>query len=273
MTNRTDLENTDVMEETGVPTDEADAQTAGTGEEAPEDLFPGEKDGASQQGAPAKNKKKLPFQIDTNQLLSSFLVFAYVICMYFVEKMILSMEPSVLKNILEMGLFVLFGLLLFYATRVGDGKQIRRFSLSVLLLIVVPGLYITLSFFLPLPLADQIYSSTLVQMLGPILLGYGIPYTFLSGFERKEGEEEEMPKQAGPQVGPDYVPGSTLGIAFNTEEGDALAEEEDQPDKTAEETERLASCFPFIRKGGAFHELKKLRKAPPFILSFSFVEQ
>ncbi len=97
---------------------------------------------------PTKTKKK----INANQILSSFLVIAYVVCMYFIEQMVNNLESIPLRNGLTILMYVVFGLLLFYATRVGDGKQITRFSLSVLLLMVVPGLYIVLCiFFRPCP--------------------------------------------------------------------------------------------------------------------------
>lgn len=166
---------------------------------------------------PNKTKKK----INTNQILSSFLVIAYVVCMFFIEQMVLNMENAFLATVLLVLMYTVFGLLLFYATRVGDGKQIMRFSLSVLLLMVVPGLYIVLCTLIPaLPLAAQIRGSNIVSILGMVMLGYGIPYTFTSGYERVEEQAQEPAEEP-------VVPGSTIDVipVHMGEEGDALADE------------------------------------------------
>ncbi len=184
---------------------------------------------------PKKTKKKW----DINQLLSAFLVIAYIICMFFLEQVIGTLENSTLRLALLVLMCVVFGLLLFYATRVGDGKQIMRFSLSVLILMVLPGLYIVLCTFFPsLPLASQIIQSSIVPILGFVMLGYGIPYTFTSGYER-EVEEAPAPQEEEEE----RVPlGSTIGVNLediDPEEGDALLdaqqEEAVQPDVQEEE--------------------------------------
>lgn len=127
-----------------------------------------------------------------NQFLSAFLVIAYVICMYFISSWISTIPNATLKYLTFAGLYIVFGLLLFYATRVGEGKQIHRFSLSVLLLMVVPGLYILLaSLVTGMPLSAEIGNSSTLQILGYVMLGYGIPYTFVSGYERVTPETEE----------------------------------------------------------------------------------
>ncbi len=158
-----------------------------------------------------QNKRQSGF----NMFLSVFLVIAYVVCMYFVNGMIQSMEAGTLQTLLNVILYVAFGALLFYATRVGEGKQVKRFSLSVLLLMVVPGLYIALSFFASgLPLSSEITNSTALSILGLIMLGYGIPYTFVSGFEMLPEPKEIEPTK-------------TIVVDQEMEEGDALEEEED----------------------------------------------
>lgn len=179
---------------------------------------------------PTKTKKK----INANQILSSFLVIAYVVCMYFIEQMVNNLESIPLRNGLTILMYVVFGLLLFYATRVGDGKQITRFSLSVLLLMVVPGLYIVLCIFFPsLPIAAMVLQSNVVTLFGLVMLGYGIPYTFTSGYERMEEKPEEPDNPEVVEEG--YIPGSTLDINPSyLDEGDALAENADQ-DSTEEE--------------------------------------
>ena len=183
---------------------------------------------------PTKTKKK----INANQILSSFLVIAYVVCMYFIEQMVNNLESIPLRNGLTILMYVVFGLLLFYATRVGDGKQITRFSLSVLLLMVVPGLYIVLCIFFPsLPIAAMVLQSNVVTLFGLVMLGYGIPYTFTSGYERMEEKPEEPDTPEVVEEG--YIPGSTLDINPSyLDEGDALAENPDQDSTEEEQADR-----------------------------------
>lgn len=127
-----------------------------------------------------------------NLALSAFLVIAYVICAYFFMNMVSSIANATISNLLLALIFVVFGLILFYATRTGEGKQVRRFSLSVLLLMVVPGLYIVLAGIAPgLPLSDIVRGNGFFFMLGSIVLGYGLPYCFFSGYEKVVSPEED----------------------------------------------------------------------------------
>ena len=98
-----------------------------------------------------QNKRQSGF----NMFLSVFLVIAYVVCMYFVNGMIQSMEAGTLQTLLN--------------------------ALSI---------------------------------LGLIMLGYGIPYTFVSGFEMLPEPKEIEPTK-------------TIVVDQEMEEGDALEEEED----------------------------------------------
>lgn len=143
-------------------------------------------------------------------IFSAFLVISYTICSYFFIGIIensTGMETPV-KILLKALVFVVFGLILFYATRVGDGKQVRRFSLAALILLDLPALYIILAAAaqgLPFPLDLSAVPETV--NIAAAALGYGIPYTFLSGYEldRPKAEEtentadepdEELPKEA-----------------------------------------------------------------------------
>ena len=93
---------------------------------------------------------------------------------------------------------VVFGLILFYATRVGDGKPVKRFSVVTLIIMVLPSLYILLTSLAPtLPLGDTLGNSSIVVCLAGVALGYGIPYTFLSGFEVEREEVEEGNVEGG----------------------------------------------------------------------------
>ena len=61
-----------------------------------------------------------------NLVFSAFLVTAFLICASFFIGMINDSftQDSVKRTLLTALIFVLFGLLLFYATRVGDGRQV-----------------------------------------------------------------------------------------------------------------------------------------------------
>ena len=141
-----------------------------------------------------------------NILFSSFLVIGYIICTYFFSS-IASQIVGTWGTVIQVLIMVVFGLLLFYATRVGEGKQVKRFSLAVLLLIDLPALYIILAALVPaLPLHNMIAPQnaamammgatssssgpSIILMLACVALGYGIPYTFFSGYEIAEEVEE-----------------------------------------------------------------------------------
>lgn len=145
-----------------------------------------------------------------NILFSSFLVIGYIICTYFFSS-IASQSAGTVGTLIQVLIMVVFGLLLFYATRVGEGKQVKRFSLAVLLLIDIPALYIILAALIPaLPLHNFIAPQnptmammgmasssgpSIILMLACVALGYGIPYTFFSGYEMKEEDEEESTEE------------------------------------------------------------------------------
>ncbi|MBQ3417080.1 MAG: hypothetical protein IJH32_04525 [Ruminococcus sp.] len=126
-----------------------------------------------------------------NQIFSAVLVIGFIICSYFFST--LATKATGLWGVLiQLLILLLFGLLLFYATRVGEGKAVKRFSLAVLLLIDLPALYIILATFIEgMPFHEQLASTTIVVYLATVGLGYAIPYTFLSGFEMIEEKDEE----------------------------------------------------------------------------------
>ena len=136
-----------------------------------------------------KNKKNT-----SNLIFSAFLVIAYIICTFFFVGLIKSSTAlsETVKSLLVTAVFVIFGLILFYATRVGDGKQIRRFSLSTLIIMDLPAIYIILaSVASGLPFSTEIASCPEVVYFAGVALGYGIPYTFLSGYEIDIPEEDK----------------------------------------------------------------------------------
>ena len=123
-----------------------------------------------------------------NLILSAFLVIAFIVCTYFFSTL---NQTTTVQNVINALVTVVFGLILFYATRVGDGKPVKRFSVATLIIMVLPSLYILLTSLAPsLPLGDTLGNSSIVVYLAGVALGYGIPYTFLSGFEVEREEEE-----------------------------------------------------------------------------------
>ena len=130
-----------------------------------------------------------------NMFFSAFLIIAYVICCYFILQLASTITNQALYSGVTIALVVFFGVMLFYATRVGDGKQIIRFSPSVLILIVLPSLYVISAFFaIGLPLHEQISESEVILYLASVALGYGVPYTFTSGFELVAAEDVYYPE-------------------------------------------------------------------------------
>ncbi len=162
-----------------------------------------------------------------NLIFSAFLVTAFLICSSFFIGMINdSFSQDIVKRTLMVALvFVLFGALLFYATRVGDGRQIVRFSLATLLLMVAPALYVIVaSVTAGLPFHDVISSRTELVNIAAVVLGYGLPYTFLSGFELERTVDRE-----------DEPDGESDG----TESAEPAEETEEMP----EDTEALPENF------------------------------
>lgn len=143
-----------------------------------------------------KNRNKI------NLVFSSFLVIGYVICAYFFSTLA-NQVSGVGGSLIQIALLIVFGLLLFYATRVGEGRQVRRFSLAVLLLIDIPALLIIIAglvngfpFHSAIASAQGVTAPSIIMTLACIALGYGIPYTFVSGYEIAEDEEEAEEEEA-----------------------------------------------------------------------------
>lgn len=142
-----------------------------------------------------KNNNKSTKKKNTGGLIfSAILVTAFVICSYFFMDMIDGLSQAWLRSLLCIIVFVLFGLFLFYATRVGDGKQVIRFSPATLIIMDLPALYIILAAMInQLPFSAEIVSCSPIIYLASIVFGYGIPYTFISGYEidNSDNSQEE----------------------------------------------------------------------------------
>lgn len=168
-----------------------------------------------------------------NIIFSSFLVIGYIVCAYFFSSLA-SQVSGATGTLIQVLMLAVFGLLLFYATRVGEGKQVRRFSLAVLLLIDLPSLYIILAGMISVfPLHDAIApqdmaalfggvsTPSIIMTLACVALGYGIPYTFFSGYEIKEEDEAEVEVEEEETV----LEGGLAEELADTEAEEAVAEE------------------------------------------------
>lgn len=186
-----------------------------------------------------------------NIIFSSFLVIGYIICTYFFSS-IASQVTGTWGSVIQILIMVIFGLLLFYATRVGEGKQVKRFSLAVLLLIDIPALYIILAALVPaLPLHNLIVPQnatlammgvgssgpSIILMLACVALGYGIPYTLFAGYEMKEEGEEEAEEKA--EEAPVLEGGLAEELAETEKDAEAKVDEavEEAADNAEEATE------------------------------------
>ena len=101
-------------------------------------------------------------------------------------------------------IFAVFGLLVFYATRVGEGKTVKRFSLVTLIVLDIPALLVILSYVIagfPMHGAVADAGNGAVALMAAIALGYGVPYTFISGFETvSENDENPLDKEEDKEV-------------------------------------------------------------------------
>ena len=113
-----------------------------------------------------------------NLLLSAFLILAFIVCANFFAGFTSSM-PTMTAQLINIAVYAVFGLLLFYATRVGDGKAVFRFSPLTLLILVLPSVFIivaSLAAFMPLhnvttkkkPLSRAAFRLTLPTAILPL---------------------------------------------------------------------------------------------------------
>lgn len=151
--------------------------------------------------------KKTGKREHVNLFFSAFLILAFIICAYFFSGFSASMD-LLGGQLVMIAVYAVFGLLLFYATRVGDGKAVFRFSPLTLIVLVLPALAILLASLAPfMPFHDVLSPGktsgqlSVVTILAAVALGYGIPYTFISGFEQAlEEEATEDDDAAAPEI-------------------------------------------------------------------------
>ena len=177
-----------------------------------------------------------------NLICSAFLVLGFGVCAYFFSAMSgSSLSDNIVGKLVYMLIFVLFGLILFYATRIGDGKQVKRFNISSLILVCLPALYVILAYMFDfIPLHAQIATSNSVAaVLAGVALGYGLPYTFLSGYELQEEQPEEE-KAGGEDAASDsgevdYSTIKTLDLEEKTENAAESTEGDESEDKAEQD--------------------------------------
>ena len=174
-----------------------------------------------------------------NLFFSAFLIIAFIVCAHFFTQFTSSLDATV-GSIVSIALYVVFGLLLFYATRVGDGKAVKRFSLVTLIILVIPSLYIIIAAIAPgLPLHDVFAANNgglnVIVTLACVALGYGVPYTFLSGYEIEGSDvvEEEKVLEGG-------IEADILETSEPAEDESWIDEVDSESAETEEETEESA---------------------------------
>ncbi len=148
--------------------------------------------------------KKTTSHEKVNLFFSAFLIIAYIICGYFFVSFANTQTDELIKSLLMVVIFAVFGLLVFYATRVGEGKTVKRFSLVTLIVLDIPALLVILSYVIagfPMHEAVADAGNGAVALMAAIALGYGVPYTFISGFETvSENDENPLDKEEDKEV-------------------------------------------------------------------------
>lgn len=175
-----------------------------------------------------------------NLFFSAFLIVAFIVCAHFFTQFTATL-PGIAGSIVTALIYVVFGFLMFYATRVGDGKAVKRFSLITLLIMCVPSLYIIIaSFASGMPLHEVFVAESgqsVIVTLACVAFGYGIPYSFFSGFELKVEDntvvEEPTMLEGGIEAD---IAESNIEDSENNEDNaeEAVIEEESLEDENAE---------------------------------------
>ncbi len=156
-------------------------------------------------------KVRKPVARWTDNLVSTFLLVLYVVltgvvytwAMDLATKGTLSYEFT---YYIDFALYIGMGLVLFFATRTGDGKTIYRVNWFSIAFILVPVVFLLVNIVLCVSFANQSefvlgvvslafdkYARTLYLVL--ILFGYAIPYSFISGFEKKVETPAAIPEE------------------------------------------------------------------------------
>ena len=182
-----------------------------------------------------------------NLFFSAFLILAFIVCAQFFSQFAANLtgadgKLSVAGQLVTSLIYVVFGLLVFYATRVGDGKAVKRFSPLTLVVLVLPSLYIiiaSMAKFMPL---NSVFASnngtvSVIVALASVALGYGIPYTFISGFELAPDEDEDDDEFDGDDYEDDDEDVLEGGVEADILEAQEDEEDEDEDDEAEYEDE------------------------------------
>ena len=152
-----------------------------------------------------------------NLFFSAFLIIAFIVCANFFSKFTENMDLMT-GRLITAAVYAVFGLLMFYATRVGDGKAVMRFS--------------PLTLFEGMPLhktfaPDGVTGLSVVSSLAAIAFGYGLPYSFFSGFEL---ETEDAVDEKKDEDSPRVLKGGVEEDLLDNEDFDEAEAEEDSDD-------------------------------------------
>ena len=186
-----------------------------------------------------------------NLFFSAFLMLAFIVCAQFFSQFAASLSAngklSTVGQLVTVLVYVVFGLLLFYATRVGDGKAVKRFSPLTLLILVIPSLFIIIASVANIPVISGFVSSntgtvSVIVALAGVALGYGIPYTFISGFELKTDDEENEADGDENEEDKEVLEGGVEADILEAQE------EEKAEDKDGEEAEKAEETAEDVKK-------------------------
>lgn len=172
---------------------------------------------------------------------------AFIVCAQFFSQFAASLSVSgklsTVGQLILILVYVVFGLLLFYATRVGDGKVVKRFSPLTLIILVLPSLLIIIASMIEIPFISGFVSSatgttvSVIVALAGVALGYGIPYTFISGFELAPDEDEDDDEFDGDDYEDDDEDVLEGGVEADILEAQEDEEDEDEDDEAEYEDE------------------------------------
>ena len=186
-----------------------------------------------------------------NLFFSAFLMLAFIVCAQFFSQFAASLSAngklSTVGQLVTVLVYVVFGLLLFYATRVGDGKVVKRFSPLTLIILVIPSLFIIIASVANIPVISGFVSSntgtvSVIVALAGVALGYGIPYTFISGFELKTDDEENEADGDENEEDKEVLEGGVEADILEAQE------EEKAEDKDGEEAEKAEETAEDVKK-------------------------
>lgn len=193
------------------------------------------------------NLKKPDKRETVNLFFSAFLMLAFIVCAQFFSQFAASLSVSgklsTVGQLILILVYVVFGLLLFYATRVGDGKVVKRFSPLTLIILVLPSLLIIIASMIEIPFISGFVSSatgttvSVIVALAGVALGYGIPYTFISGFELAPDEDEDDDEFDGDDYEDDDEDVLEGGVEADILEAQEDEEDDDEDDEAEYEDE------------------------------------